>query len=133
MTYVVGEAIPATLKGEITREQLRAYADASGDINPIHLNEKFAKEAGFPSVIAHGMLSAAFLGDYILEHFPENTFRLEKFKVRFKKITLPGDLITCVGKIKSIDKERSIIATIATTNQKGEETTSGEATLSTIN
>lgn len=129
MTFAPGDTLPSTSKGEITRDQLRQYASASGDVNPIHLDEKFAKDAGFPSVIAHGMLSMAFLGDYILEHFSSKSFVLSKFKVRFKRITFPGDHITCVGKIRDVDEVGAVTVSVATQNQKGEETTSGEATL----
>ena len=51
----------------IDRPMLKAYADASGDQNPIHQNEEFAKAVGLPNVIAHGMLTMALVGKYVSE------------------------------------------------------------------
>ena len=49
----------------INRELLVAYANASGDQNPIHQDEAFAKSVGLPDVIAHGMLTMALAGKYL--------------------------------------------------------------------
>jgi len=50
-----------------SRIMLKAYADASGDQNPIHQNEEFALSVGLPNVIAHGMLTMALVGKYVTE------------------------------------------------------------------
>lgn len=131
MTFTAHQILPTSVKPPITREQLNQYAQASGDFNPIHLDQNFAREAGFPGVIAHGMLSMAFLGDYINEHFPPSQYRLVRFKVRFKKITFPGDEISCQGTIRSVEP-KTITVILAACNQNAEETTSGEATLETL-
>ena len=49
----------------LDRAMLKAYADASGDQNPIHQNEDFALSVGLPNVIAHGMLTMALVGKYV--------------------------------------------------------------------
>jgi len=49
----------------VNRALLKQYADASGDQNPIHQDEAFAKSVGLPDVIAHGMLTLAFVGKYV--------------------------------------------------------------------
>ncbi|WP_405617872.1 MaoC family dehydratase [Streptomyces sp. NBC_00076] len=54
----VGTELPAQ-SFAVTRDTLVRYAGASGDFNPIHWNEKFAKEVGLPDVIAHGMFTMA--------------------------------------------------------------------------
>ena len=51
----------------VTRADLRAYADASGDPNPIHLDEDVAKSVGLPDVIAHGMFTMALAARYVDE------------------------------------------------------------------
>lgn len=126
MSHHENQELSPLAKPPITREQLKHYALTSGDVNPIHLDEQFAKDAGFPSVIAHGMLSMAFLGDYINQQFPTASYRLVRFKARFKKITFPGDTITCLGKLRSMTGNEITIA-LTTRNQRNEETTSGEA------
>ncbi|HLZ81280.1 MAG TPA: MaoC/PaaZ C-terminal domain-containing protein, partial [Ktedonobacteraceae bacterium] len=62
-TAIGGKLIPL-VKPPITQEQLQRYAEASGDHNPIHLDEEAAHHVGLDSVIAHGMLSMAFLGQF---------------------------------------------------------------------
>ena len=57
------ELAPKTFK--INRKLLVAYANASGDQNPIHQDEAFAKSVGLPDVIAHGMLTMALAGKYL--------------------------------------------------------------------
>jgi acyl dehydratase len=49
----------------INRALLKQYADASGDQNPIHQDEAFARSVGLPDVIAHGMLTMALVGKYV--------------------------------------------------------------------
>lgn len=51
----------------VNRALLKQYADASGDQNPIHQDEAFAKSVGLPDVIAHGMLTMALVGKYVSE------------------------------------------------------------------
>jgi acyl dehydratase len=129
VSWTAGTELKPLVKAAITREQLAEYAAASGDHNPIHLDEKFAKEAGFPSVIVHGMLSMAFLGDVVGLNFPEPAWTLTKLRTRFRKVTFPGDVITCRGKVKQVGEGGLLVVTLATVNQKGETTTEGEAEL----
>ena len=127
--WPVGTALKPLEKPELTREQLRAYAAVSGDVNPIHLDETFAKEAGFPSVIVHGMISMAFMGDHIRFNFPEADFQLIRMRTRFRKVTFPGDLLTCEGEVKKLNENKSITIALRIKNQKNETTTDGEAEL----
>jgi acyl dehydratase len=97
-----GDALPPLEKAAITTTQLAQYAGASGDFNRIHYDEPFAKEAGFPSVIAHGMLSMAFFGQLVAEWAggPQHVVRLA---ARFKAVTFPGDRITVAGEVTARD------------------------------
>ena len=62
----VGTALPEKIV-YLDRALLKAYADASGDQNPIHQNEEFALSVGLPNVIAHGMLTMALVGKYVTD------------------------------------------------------------------
>ncbi|NBV51285.1 dehydratase [bacterium] len=126
MNVQVGQELIPLKKGPITVEQLRLYAEVSGDFNPIHLDPQFAQEAGYPSVIAHGMLSMAFLADGIRKHFPEANFQVEQFSARFKKVTFPGDVLTIRCKVKAIELSGAITLQVWAENQKSEVTTQGE-------
>lgn len=76
----------------ITREQIRDYCEASGDFNRIHTDDAFAKEAGLPSVIAHGMLSMG-LAARALHEWNIDIESLKTFDAKFKDKVLPGDLL----------------------------------------
>lgn len=132
MKWETGQKLPETAKPTITREQLKEYAVASGDHNPIHLDDTFARDAGFDSVIVHGMISMAFLGDHILTTFPAAAFRLTRFKARFRKVTFPGDTLTCGGEIRRAEADGTLVVSLRVKNQREEVTTDGEATLTPV-
>ena len=101
----VGDKIPDLVIEPITRSTLALYAGASGDHNPIHIDLDFAKEAGMKDVFAHGMLIMAYLGRAVTNIVPQSN--LKNFSVRFSSITNIGDILTCSGKVKKIDKNNS--------------------------
>ena len=68
----------------LDRAMLKAYADASGDQNPIHQNEEFAVSVGLPNVIAHGMLTMALVGKYVSD-FASGAGQVLEFGARFTK------------------------------------------------
>jgi acyl dehydratase len=75
----------------INRALLVAYADASGDQNPIHQNEEFAKSVGLPDVIAHGMLTMALAGKYLSEI--NGSAMVTEFSARFTKpVVVPANI-----------------------------------------
>ena len=125
------EQLKILIKPEITPAQLREYAEASGDHNPIHLEPNFAKEAGFPSVIAHGMLSMAFMADCLQNHFAPQKYAVKRLQCRFRKVTFPGDVIRCGGEIKAKNPDGTLTLALWTQNQKGENTSEGSAIILT--
>jgi 3-hydroxybutyryl-CoA dehydratase len=78
----------------ITQEQLHAYADASGDHNPIHVDPAFAATTPFGGTIAHGMLVLALIGETMHAAYGDRWLREGKLKVRFKAPTRPGSTVT---------------------------------------
>src|SRR5690242_20843197 len=101
LNAAVGQTLSPLVKPPIDQEQLRRYAAASGDYNPIHLDEEVARRVGLDGIIAHGMLSMAFLGQFISQQIEENPeARVEHLKVRFTSMVRLGDVLTCHGIIK---------------------------------
>ena len=88
--------------GPMQREDFKAYAEASGDNNPIHQDEEYARNTGAPSVFAMGMLPAGYLAHAVSDWFG-GPHHLKRFKVRFKTRSWPGDEIVCTGKVDSIE------------------------------
>lgn len=118
---------PALTKSPVTRVQLTQYAGASGDFNPIHIDEEFAKKSPLGGVIAHGMLSMGFLGQYV-EQLAEDGEEVHTFKVQFRGIVRPGDTITCEAELKEVADERAVFS-VQAKNQHGDGVVIGEATL----
>ena len=96
----VGDEIPTLTTPPVSRHTLALYCGASGDHNPIHVDLDFAKSSGLNDVIAHGMLSAAYLAQMLTNWVPQSTIR--SFNNRFTAMTHIGDTISCNGKI--VDK-----------------------------
>jgi len=93
-----GRVLPDLRKSPITKLQLVKYAGASGDFNLIHTDDETARTVGLDGVIAHGMLSMAFLGEYLCWLAgPESIRRLT---VRFNEMVRPGDTLTCRVRVK---------------------------------
>ena len=88
----VGDVIPERVF-EIDRALLKAYADASGDQNPIHQSEEVAISVGLPNVIAHGMLTMALVGKYISD-WAGGSANVKEFSARFiKPVIVPSEVI----------------------------------------
>ena len=85
----VGTALPEKIV-YLDRALLKAYADASGDQNPIHQNEEFALSVGLPNVIAHGMLTMALVGKYVTD-WSGGSASVKEFGARFiKPVVVPA-------------------------------------------
>ncbi len=123
-----GEELPTVIKGPIERIQLVRYAGASGDFNPIHVDEPFARSAGYPSVFAHGMLSMGFLGELLTSWVDPRQVR--KLGVRFAAITWPGDTVRARARVtRKFEEqgERRVELEVWTENQDGKRTLFGTA------
>ena len=77
----------------LTQEQLIAYTEASGDHNPIHVDEEFARTTMFGGTIAHGMLVLALMGEMMFAAHGEAWASRGRLKVRFKAPARPGDTV----------------------------------------
>jgi acyl dehydratase len=100
----VGDAM-TPLSRRVTQEQINAYAEASGDRNPIHLDADFARMVGLPGTIAHGMLDLGILVDAVAR-WAGGSDRVASIGCRFSRPLLPGDTITCTGTVVEIDEAR---------------------------
>jgi acyl dehydratase len=114
-----GHTLPPLTK-HVTVEQIRQYAEASGDRNPIHLDDTFARSAGLPGVIAHGMLTMAFANQMVTDWLGDRSL-LKSLQGRFAGMVLPGDDVTCSGSVASKDDEtRRVVINLVVTNQRGD-------------
>ena len=107
---------------------MRAFAELSGDYNPIHLDEEFAKTTRFGKRIAHGMISAALISAVLGYEFKERKVVYLSQTLKFVAPVFLDDTVTATATVKSIREDKPIV-TLETvcTNQNGETTLEGEA------
>ena len=113
----------AELRRLVTQEQINAYAEASGDYNPLHIDPEFAAKTELGGTVAHGMLILAYLSEFMTENFGENWVNSGSLSARFKGAAYPGDTILVSGKVNSVEYEDDFIlveCNVICNNQKEE-------------
>ncbi len=112
----------------VTDEMIRAFAELTGDNNPLHLDEAYAATTRFKRRIAHGMIAAGLISATLANDLPgPGTVYLSQ-TLQFKAPVYPGDTITVAIEVQSVREDKSI-ATLSTTctNQDGVVVLAGEA------
>ena len=116
----------------ITQENINLYAEASGDFNPIHIDESFAAKTPLGGTIAHGMLSLAYVSEMMTSVFGRNWLSGGRLRAKFKEPARPGDILTINGKIICLEQEDDVSyanCAFECLNQKGEMIVTGETTV----
>ena len=123
----VGDQL-APLRRTVAQAQIDAYAEASGDHNPIHVDAEFALSVGLPGAIAHGLLEMGILAE-ALAVWAGGADRLQSLQVRFSKPLVAGDTITCTGTVTAVDEAegRATLAVEATSDRGERVLTTGRA------
>lgn len=96
-------SVQAAVFGPVTRSMLAEYASASGDNNPLHLSDTAARQAGYPEVIAQGMLSMAFVGRWVTSWCPLHA--VQSISSRFTAPTPLGSHLRCEGRVRSVEND----------------------------
>ena len=102
----VGTEVPP-LARVVTTEDVRAYADAGGDRNPLHQDEAVARAAGFPGIIAHGMFTMGHLAACVAG-WAGGPERVRRLTSQFRAPVFMGEEIVAGGRVRSVDAERKI-------------------------
>lgn len=113
---------------KVTQAQLAKYAEASGDHNPLHLDEEFAAATPYGRTIAHGMLVLAFVSEAMTKTFGRAWLCEGKMKARFRAPVFPGDTVTTTGTLKSA-KDATATYQIVVRNQTGEDVITADTTV----
>jgi 3-hydroxybutyryl-CoA dehydratase len=112
----------------VTDELVRAFAEVSGDYNPIHLDEEFARTTRFGRRIAHGMLSGAFISAVLGNRFREKKIVYLSQTLKFTAPVFIGDTVTTTATVTAIRESKNIITMDTTcSNQNGETAVKGES------
>jgi len=124
-----GETLGPLVK-HVSQETINLYAEASGDFNPIHIDEAFAAATPFKGTIAHGMLSLAYVSELMTAAFGESWLAGGKLRAKFKESARPGDTLTVGGKVDCLEQRDGVSyasCSIECRNQEGEVIVAGEA------
>ena len=124
----IGDQLPSLTLGPIDQADLVLYANASGDQNPIHIDQDFAKKSGLPDVIAHGMLIMSYLGRLVTNAVPQS--QIKNFSVQFSNMTHLNQKVICTGKVlekDSIDNKEVVTVSLKVEDLQGEKKIIGQA------
>ena len=128
----MGSTLPTIVK-TVTQTQLGEYAAASKDHNPLHLDPEFAASTQFGGVIAHGMLTLAFVSQMMLEAFGRGWLESGALKVRFRGAAYVGDKVETWGEItkREVSSSHTLITCAVGLRRcnDGQELISGAATV----
>ena len=128
----VSSGLPAVAK-VITQDQVQAYAHASGDSNPLHLDPGFAATTQFGGIIAHGMLTLAFIAQMMVAAFGRSWLETGTMRARFKGAAYIGDEVETCGQVtkdEPISSGRLVACSVGLRNRRsGQELISASATV----
>lgn len=96
-----------SLSRVVTRENVKAYADAGGDQNPLHQDEAIARAAGFPGIVAHGMFTMGHLAACV-SRWAGGPNRIRRLTAQFRAPVYMGEEIVAAGRVKAVDVERGV-------------------------
>ena len=126
MALKVGDK--ASVTKQITDDDIRAFADLTGDYNPVHLDDKFAAGTRFGRRIAHGMISAGLISSVLANKLPGTGTVYLSQSLSFVAPVFPGDTVTAQVTVTKVREDKPIV-TLETvcTNQQNETVIRGEA------
>ncbi len=114
----------------ITSSQIARYAEASGDRNPLHLDQSFASQSQFGGIVAHGMLTLAFVSEMLTSAFGRHWLESGRLKVRLKAPAYPGDEVRTWGEVvRDHDQNgtRKVVCSVGLKDARGRELIAGDA------
>ena len=126
MNLKVGDS--AEVSKTIADEDVRAFAELTGDRNPVHLDEEYAASTRFGRRIAHGMLGASLISAVLANELPGRGTVYLSQTLRFTAPVFLGDTVTARVVVKSVREDKPVV-TLETvcTNERGERVVEGEA------
>jgi acyl dehydratase len=110
--------------GPVTAVDLALYAAASGDLNPLHLDDSVARKAGFDQPLVHGMLTMAYVARLFTQTFGSSA--LLALNTRFIGVAKRGDTLVLSASLSECD-DRSALYSVRGTTTAGSEIVSGSA------
>jgi 3-hydroxybutyryl-CoA dehydratase len=110
----------------ITEDMMAKFREITGDINPLHVSDDFAKEKGFPQRVAYGMLTASLISTLGGVYLPGKYCLIQGVEVRFAKPVFIGDVLEVTGEAVKVDRDlRYLEIKVTIRNQRNEKVLRG--------
>ena len=110
----------------VTEEMMAKFLDITGDVNPLHTDDGFAKEKGFPQRVAYGMLTASLISTLGGVYLPGKYCLIQGVEVRFAKPVYIGDVLEVTGEAVKVDRDlRYLEIKVTIRNQRNEKVLRG--------
>jgi len=113
----------------VTEADIQAFAQVSGDANPVHMDEAYAAASPFKGRIAHGMLSGAYISAVLGEQLPGHGAIYVSQALRFRRPVRIGDVVTARVTVSAIDAEKARVSLDTVCLVAGKSVVEGEAVL----
>ncbi|MBQ9390802.1 MAG: MaoC family dehydratase [Lachnospiraceae bacterium] len=110
----------------ITEEMMKKFLDITGDVNPLHNDEEYAKDKNHPGRVVYGMLTASFISTLGGVYLPGKNCLIQGVEVKFKKPVYIGDTLTVTGVVDEVHESvRQIVIKVTIKNQNGKAVSKG--------
>ena len=94
----------ASFTVQVTQGMMETFADLSGDTNPLHTDEVFARSRGFEGKVAYGMLSASFYSRLVGVYLPGKNCLFQSIEATFNRPVYAGDVLSVTGRVTQVDE-----------------------------
>ena len=121
------EGLSVSFETEITAEMMETFKEISGDENPLHVDETFAKAQGYEGRVVYGMLSSSLLSQLVGVHLPGRYCLLQGMELKYLKPVYIGDTLTVTGTVDELHPsvQMAVIKALIT-NQEGKKVVRGK-------
>jgi len=111
---------------EVTASMLEDFCRMTGDVNPLHTDEDFARGKGFKDRVVYGLLTTSFLSTLAGVYLPGERSLIREVDVKMKKPVFVGDILTVTGEVESIREELGFfVMKVSIVNQNGDKVMRG--------
>lgn len=111
---------------EVTADMVENFCRMTGDVNPLHTDEEFARGKGFKDRVVYGLLTTSFLSTLAGVYLPGERSLIREVDVKMKKPVFVGDVLTVTGEVESIREELGFfVMKVSIVNQNGDKVMRG--------
>jgi len=111
----------------VTKDMMESFRIITGDVNPLHTDESFAKGKGYPDTVVYGMLTSSFLSTLAGVYLPGENSLIREVEVKMKKPVFAGDVLKVTGEVTEVNADFNIfVMKVSIVNQNGDKVLRGK-------